>query len=60
MSDEEDPIAALDQAMRALVDTARVLFAHFSALKEQGFTDDQALALTVAFQTAIQNSAPRD
>lgn len=55
MSDEQppDPLGAFEQMVRGLGETARVLGAYFTALTEQGFSADQALQLTVAFQELV-------
>jgi hypothetical protein len=46
MNPENDPVAQMDQAMRACVDVARLAFAFFNALIAEGFTESQALTLT--------------
>jgi hypothetical protein len=54
MSDEvPDPLAALDQIMRAVIDVAKAVWGYYQALVEQGFTADQALALTLDYQRAL-------
>lgn len=56
MSDDDqipDPLAGFDQALRQLVDVAKAARAYHVALVEQGFTVEQALELTVAFQTTL-------
>lgn len=55
MSDDEipDPLAALDQLLATVADVAKVVGAYYHALREQGFTDVQALELTVVYQLAI-------
>lgn len=49
----DDPIAALDQALRGMVDVARVLRAYRDALVDQGFTSEEALALTTQYQAIL-------
>lgn len=59
MSDEQfDPIAAMDQALRAVQDMAKTMRTYHQALYHQaliaeGFTAAEALALTVAWQAAV-------
>jgi hypothetical protein len=43
----------LDQAMRSMVDLAKVLRAYHEELVGVGFTEDQALALTLAYQMRL-------
>lgn len=54
---DNDPIAALDQAIRGMADLARVLYAHYTACLAAGFGAEEALALTMAFQQGVQNQA---
>lgn len=55
MSDEQqpDPIAQLDQTLRTLIDLAKMIHGYHCGLVAAGFTEDQALALTIAYQTAV-------
>ncbi len=56
MSDEDripDPLAALDQAMAAMVTLAKAVRGYYVALLTNGFTEDQAIMLTAMWQTAI-------
>lgn len=55
--DEPDPLAAIDQLVRGLSDFARIIWAHYAAMVDQGFTADQALELSIAYQTTLQQSA---
>jgi hypothetical protein len=59
MSDEEIPdwIAQLDQLLRGVADFAKVTYGYYVALVEQGFSEQQAFALTLAFQAGIQGSS---
>ena len=56
MPDQPDPsplfadAATLALALQALPDIARLLFAYYSALVEQGFTEDQAMMLVIEYQ----------
>lgn len=52
MADEDaaDPVALLDQAIRAMADFVRMLAAHTKACQEQGYSRKEAMQLTVAYQ----------
>lgn len=53
MSEEiNDPIAALDQALRAMTDFARTLYSYYGDLQAAGFTADEAMQIVIAFQMA--------
>ena len=52
-----DPIAALDQALRSLTDVARILHTFYTALVAEGFTEEQALEMTIAYQLELHRSA---
>jgi hypothetical protein len=52
-----DWIAAIDQALRGVADVARLVRAYYAALVEAGFAVEEALALTLAYQTTILQSA---
>jgi hypothetical protein len=52
-----DPIAALDQALRACVDLARGMRAYYQACVAQGFTETQALRLTIGYQASLMTLA---
>jgi hypothetical protein len=47
-----DPIAALDQAASEMVPIAKLLRAHYTALREQGFPEAPALRLTEVLAAA--------
>lgn len=51
-------ISDLDQIFMALKDIASFVKKYHTELKEQGFTDEEALKLTIAYQTSI--TTPRD
>lgn len=55
MSDDEipDPLAALDQLLRAAQDLANVVRSYFVALVNAGFSEAQALELAAEYQTSI-------
>lgn len=55
MSDEPLPdfIAMMDQARAQIVEMAKLMRDYHSALVASGFSEDQALALTMGFQTAL-------
>jgi hypothetical protein len=55
MSDDEipDPLGALDLLLRAVVDVAKATRAYYIELIDNGFTEEQATELTIAFQTTI-------
>lgn len=48
-----DPLAALDQLLRAVKDVATVVRGYHQALLEAGFAPAEALALTVSYQQTI-------
>lgn len=48
-----DPIAGLDQAIRALSDFARVIRAYHQALIGQGFSAAEALILANTYQSSL-------
>jgi len=52
-----DPVAALDQMLAALKPLAQGVWQHFVSCQEAGFSPEQSLALTVAFQTALLDNA---
>lgn len=58
MSEEQQPdwIAQLDQALRTVADAARLTYAYYCGLVEAGFSEDQALALTLGWQAATINA----
>lgn len=45
--------AMVDQAKAETAEIAAVVWSYFSALKDQGFDDNQALALSMQFQALI-------
>jgi len=53
MSDVPDPLANLDQLLRGLGDLAQVISTYYGELVTRGFTTDQALAMTMAYQQII-------
>lgn len=54
MSDDvPDPLAAMDQMLRGFVDAAKAIRGYYLALVEEGFTQDQALQLAIAWQTQL-------
>lgn len=54
MSDETpDPLAALDQLLRAMLDVAKAVRSYHLALVEQGFSEAQALELAIAYQAQL-------
>lgn len=58
MSDETpDPLAALDQLLRAMLDVAKAVRGYHLALVEQGFTEAQALELAIAYQAQLIRGA---
>jgi hypothetical protein len=57
MDDETpDPLAAFDQAIAGMKDFARMLMAHTRACEDEGYTRQEAMRLTVAYQTSIMAS----
>lgn len=60
MSDDEeqppDLLAGFDQLLRGLVDFARIVRTYYLALVEQGFTEVEALRLTIAYQSCLQGN----
>ena len=54
MSDEPKPdwIAQLDQALRQVADAAKLTYAYYRGLVDAGFSEEQALALTLGWQAA--------
>lgn len=53
--DGPDLVAAMGQLAMAVREQARVMHSYYSALVECGFTPDQALALTLAYQTKFMS-----
>lgn len=55
MSDDElpDVVAMLDQALVAMANVAKLIRAYHVALVEQGFAEEQALLLTLQYQTRL-------
>ena len=53
MGTNEDPLAALDQARKAIVDISALIFDYYNALTTRGFTEEQALMLTVDYQRQL-------
>lgn len=55
MSDGELPdlVAALDQARASMTDLTQLLRAYHEHLVRTGFTEDQALMLTLGYQTRL-------
>ena len=54
--DEEmppDPIAALSQALSGLKNIAQIVRTYYVELIAQGFTPEQALGLTLTYQTQL-------
>lgn len=47
-----DWVASLDQIAAGFKDLAAVLWSHYENMLEVGFSPEQALNLTIAFQTA--------
>lgn len=54
-----DITAELDQMAAGLRDLAPVIRTYLTALTAQGFTDDQALAITVGWQAALLRNLAR-
>lgn len=54
MSDEQQPdwLAQFDQALRSVADAAKLTYAYYRGLVDAGFSEDQALALTLGWQAA--------
>lgn len=63
MSGLDDPfakmVADLDQVVAGMPMVARLLRAYFGALVAQGFTESEALALTLNYQSATLRAAYR-
>jgi hypothetical protein len=60
MSDETPPVdlvAAIDQLLRGLADVAKIVRVYHLALIEQGFTQAEALQLTMAYQSGLQRGS---
>lgn len=61
MSNEEqvpDPLAEMDQMLRGGQDVAKIIRNFFIALRDTGFTDEQALRLTMNWHKAMTISPP--
>jgi hypothetical protein len=54
-SEPLDPIAAMDQALRAFADLGRVFFTYYQAMLDAGFTAEQSFALTLTYQTLLSH-----
>lgn len=55
MSDEiPDPLAMMEQLLRGLVDVAKVTRTYYESLLDSGFGEQEAMQLTIAFQTQLQ------
>jgi hypothetical protein len=52
-----NPIAEMDQSLATLRTVARVMWTYHSALVSVGFTAEQSLSLTIAYQTGLQQKA---
>lgn len=50
--DTPDWMAQMDQLFRGLADVAKSMRAYYTALVEEGFTEEQALAIVVAWQAS--------
>ncbi len=57
VEDQADPIANFDQVLRGLADLAKLIRVYYEGLCEQGFTESQALALTIAYQRGFQGGS---
>jgi hypothetical protein len=54
VSDEApDWVAMFDQALRSVGDLAKLMRTYYVALVHEGFREDQAALLTVAYQAAV-------
>ncbi len=51
-------IAALDQAMAGLVNIAGILWNYKKALKQEGFTEQEAFQLVVEYQRIVLTPRP--
>ena len=50
----DDPLAAFDQMLRGIVDWVRLMRAYYEACLEMGFSRDEAMTLTIAYQHGLQ------
>lgn len=60
MTEQPDWIAALDQISAGFKDLAAILHSYYTNMLEIGFTEGQALDLTIAFQASQLHLAMED
>lgn len=57
---DNDPLANMDQLLRAVVDIAKVMRVYYVALIEEGFSNEEALRVTMAYQRTILTPRQED
>lgn len=55
MTEPVDHVAALDQALRAMVDFAKLIREYYSSLSAEGFPATEALTLTLGYQSSLMS-----